>query len=315
MIKKSNVFVKLCGWSCLATICLLGACQKQTMGLPDLRDVEQGNVLPLDGLWRMQATTSLVEGTETVRFSKGTMSTVDVTMLVPGLVLTKSLAPLDDNRYAGTRLYSDGSTLLNARTVLTVVSPTQMVEHVEVPSGQTPPMIVDVRYTIVSLDNLDAFRRAHSNARGPEDPSAPSMELDLTTFEEERHRNDAEEYIVAKGATIEVERSRTIEYSVAIEATSGDEVQLEAKYGTQMYRYICGTVKAKIETKLGRQLQESETFRVKATLDGAVSETWRLVWIDRYVCGVARFTDENGKPQEVRFRMKKSSDLEATPAI
>ncbi|WP_163665686.1 hypothetical protein [Adonisia turfae] len=99
----------------------------------------------------------------------------------------------------------------------------------------------------------------------------------------------AEEVSIPSGVSINVKRSRTIEHTVEIE--QGNFVSGSLNLGIP--DILGTTIRAEIEKRQGRSYRESEMIEYDVSLDGKVSEHYRLVWIDLWRKGVAEVTSNN----------------------
>lgn len=145
-------------------LCLAG-CEKSDLWNPSEDEVARTVAQPIDGYAEVYPD-AWINPTFRVRIDAGRVIVVDGPSVKPGTVLIKDLRRVDDTRYEGTRLVGWGR---GTRTTLRLISPTELVEHVEPPDWDIL-LVRDFRWRIVALQDEGAFAAAHGGL--PEWPSA-----------------------------------------------------------------------------------------------------------------------------------------------
>ena len=288
----------------LTLLVLCGACAKQNYGLPDRDTIAEGKPLPIDGIWVLVPDVGVpTEAKSKVRIEKGMALAHDVPLIKTGAVMVKDLTPLDNTRYNGTRLIGNGNNYYQTKTILEVVSDTEMLEHIEKFNGNVL-LVYDYRWTNVSLLNKESFLNAHRMTEAKAEITPNSVEIEDVI--EEKVAVSTQEQYVDPGARLTIERSRTIEHSVTL---SSDD-SLEKLVKINVFTLIEGAIRSKLEKQLSQTFKESETYRVSVELDGSKAQKWRLIWFDRVKKGVAKYTDGEGKAHPLHFRFPLDSTLE-----
>jgi hypothetical protein len=143
--------------------CIAG-CQKQDWGLPDRDSVPRASQLPIDGYADV-----CPDGLSTihlkVRIDCGRAIVLDAEGIKLGTVIIKDLAALDEHRYKGMRLVGkgEGNGYWETKTTLELISPTEMVEHIEqLDEGWLDKLVVcDFHWKLVYLSDKELFSKAH----------------------------------------------------------------------------------------------------------------------------------------------------------
>lgn len=291
----------------LALLVLCGACSsvKLDYGLPDRDTIAKGKPLPIDGIWELVPDFNGLTGEKhKVRIEKGRVFILDSPSLKTGIVLVKDLTPLDETRYNGTRLVGKGDGYYQTKTTFDVVSPTEMLEHIEKFDGGAM-LFYDFRLTNVSLLNKESFLDAHGTTEAKAEITPNAIEIENLT--EEKVEISTQEQYVDPGAKLTIERSRTIEHCV----TLSSDYSLEGFAKINVLKFIEASIRNKLEKRLSQTFKESETYRVSVELDGSKAQKWKLVWFDKVKKGVAKYTDKEGKAHPLHFRFPLDSTLEA----
>src|SRR5262249_26376622 len=159
-----------------------------------------------DGTWEIKPDGGMGT-TFKVKAEGGRIFVLDGPAIKTGSVMIKGLSRLDGTRYAGTRLVGKGGGkgYYEAKTTLEVVSPNEMLEHIEKFEGDVL-LNYNWRWTIVSLADDKAFAAAHGRAGRNVGNKLRSVEL--VSFSEDRLEASSQEQRVDPGAKTTVERSR-----------------------------------------------------------------------------------------------------------
>lgn len=279
----------------------LTGCQmeKVGLGLPDSGAVLPGQTLPIDGVWKTATDSGF--GEFKVRIDRGRIIVLDNRMLKTGSVLVKDLKQVDGYRYTGTRLIGEGTKYYETHTTLELVSESELLEHIERKEGKgfwDSPLVFDLRYT--KLETGSEKAKAEGTSR--------LQSVELVNLVEERLEVSVQEQLVDPGSRATIERSRTIEHVVNLDATRAQAAGLKL----DLLSAIKMDVQTSIEKRFGRSLGISETYRVQVELDGNRSRRWKIAWYDRVKSGIARCVDDTGKIYEIPYRFVLATDLEST---
>jgi hypothetical protein len=134
--------------------------------------------------------------------------------------------------------------------------------------------------------------------------SVAGIELDKDAVEVE---SSEEVVTIDKGVVVKIERSRTISHDAQFERSKVGTIEVGAS-GDIYIAKIEAQVRGQIGTKLGKAIQQSETFRQEVTLDGNVCQKYKITWYDK----IRKGTFTLGDGQTVPFTFRESSQLKVT---
>jgi hypothetical protein len=292
-------------------VAMLGvSCQKADIGLPPRDTFKQSNALPIDGVYEWGADT---QGAFTsqgrVRVERGLIYILDGTLRTGGVII-KDLRLVSGDSYEGVATIGQGAGKphIEAPAKLQVVSSSELLVQLTRPKNVGAlqfPAITSTRYVRVRLDDDKLFRRSHAAAAQILPRSAKGL-VEILDISEAIVPSSPTMQYVDPGATVTLERSRTVERQVEFENMS----LIEAKVSGDLLADVKAEVRGQLQKSSGQTLKDSETYKATITLNGSVCRKWRLSWRDRIKRGIARFADGSGQQYELAFMYLEGTEHE-----
>ncbi|MCE7922531.1 MAG: hypothetical protein DYG98_05720 [Haliscomenobacteraceae bacterium CHB4] len=284
---------------------------------PKEHEIPEGDILPIDGIWDMTLVNqdgNKIESKSKFKFSKGRLIVEEITgfgdklLLDKGMVYAKNIRLASKNTYKG-KYYITTSRydLCECDVEITVKNNSLVCKTNAKETCDEAVLFTEIIFTNPVLDNEQIFYTAHG---------ASLNNLRVRILSENRIEGETQIQKVAYGASISIERSRTIKrelsFSETNKKTSGTSIGAGFNASNALNIEIQRSIMNEIEKSMGKRIEEEETYKVTVNLDGNVSTIWKLIWYDKIKQGLVNYRDDNGNERQLFFQFPVSSELEIT---